>query len=557
VTKGAPGGAPGALQILDDATHLLRRAGAAPLLAFQAGSIPFVLGFVYFWTDMRTSAFGWEQAGTSSAAVAGLYVWMKCWQAVGARWLRARLAGDGPGAGAPPAAPGMVRTCVTQAAWQPLSLFALPAAALLTAPYGWVYAFFQGVTVTGESARARRHAMLWPGQNHVLIAVLSLFGFVVFVNVATAVLLAPALLKSLLGVETVFSRSPWWAMVNSTFFLIAAGITYLVVAPLSRTAYVLRAFHADSLRSGEDLRLDLRRLSRPARRAAAILLALAAGISAGNAGAGPATGWDAAPAAGAAPRGAGVPGARVAPAELERAIAEVIGRREFRWRLPREEPPASERSVVLRFLDNVTDTIAGWIRSAAEAVGRLVRWLAERFAPRGDLDLPWIGARRDYTTMVQWLLGGLLLLAGGLAGLALWRARRRRRGRVQAAVAIVPAALPEHESEADRAAPDDWLARAQELLDRGDLRQAVRAIYLSVLSYLARSGLIGLARHKSNHEYLAEVARRARARPEAAALFSEAVSVFDKTWYGCFEPDRDAVLSYGSTCQRLTSDAGR
>ncbi|MGH9797295.1 MAG: DUF4129 domain-containing protein, partial [Candidatus Polarisedimenticolia bacterium] len=263
------------------------------------------------------------------------------------------------------------------------------------------------------------------------------------------------------------------------------------------------------------------------------------------------------PVSSAATRVAGVPGVRVAPAELDRAIAEVIGRREFRWRLPREVPPASERSVVLRFLDNVTDTIAGWVRSAAEAVGRLVRWLAEHFAPRGDLDLPWSGARRDYTTMVQWLLGGLLLLAGGLAGLALWRARRRRRGAVQAAVAIVPAALPEHESEADRAAPDDWLARAQELLDRGDLRQAVRAIYLSVLSYLARSGLIGLARHKSNREYLAEVARRGRARPEAAALFSEAIALFDKTWYGRFEPDRDAVLSYGSTCQRLTSDAGR
>ena len=48
---GPPAGSPGAVEVLDEAIHLLRLAPAGALLSFYVGSVPFVLGFLFFWLD--------------------------------------------------------------------------------------------------------------------------------------------------------------------------------------------------------------------------------------------------------------------------------------------------------------------------------------------------------------------------------------------------------------------------------------------------------------------------------------------------------------------------
>lgn len=76
--------------------------------------------------------------------------------------------------------------------------------------------------------------------------------------------------------------------------------------------------------------------------------------------------------------------------------------------------------------------------------------------------------------------------------------------------------------------PEPMAQEASDHAARGDLREAMRAIYLALLGRLHARQLIRYDRHRTNREYIRDL----RARPEAQRLFAEAVDLFDPTWYG-------------------------
>ena len=130
-------------------------------------------------------------------------------------------------------------------------------------------AFYQNVTALAAAdagelpplvRKAARQAALWPRQNHTLLAVLLGFGFYVFLNWITVCLVVPMLVKMLLGVDTIFTRSPL-SLLNTTFLAAMLGLTYLCVDPILKAAYALRCFYGESLESGEDLKAELRRMA--------------------------------------------------------------------------------------------------------------------------------------------------------------------------------------------------------------------------------------------------------------------------------------------------------
>src|SRR5262245_10586209 len=84
----------GAIDFLEETFHLLRLAPASILVAYYLGSVPFVIGFLYFWTDMSRSAFAEERLAVSALVVTLLYMWMKAWQGVFAGLLHERVTGQ-------------------------------------------------------------------------------------------------------------------------------------------------------------------------------------------------------------------------------------------------------------------------------------------------------------------------------------------------------------------------------------------------------------------------------------------------------------------------------
>jgi hypothetical protein len=316
------------------------------------------------------------------------------------------------------------------------------------------------------------------------------------------------------------------------------------MAPVLKAAYVVRCFDGDSRRTGEDLKTAMRDVFGPAARTLLlpVLLALAA--------AGPAAAAEPAPGpAGAAP-------ARVAidPRALDDAIARVLERPRFAWRLPAAPPVERSTTIAGRFLDAVFDTLDGWWRSIRRVIERAVRWL-ERWMrritppPAAPGDTAWPRAAR-------WLTGILLALA--LAGLALvaWRARRPR-GALLAVAAPAPAAADPgvDDSEAAATAPEDWIGMARGFAERGETRLAARAAYLAMLSHLGNRGLLTLQRAKSNLEYRRELARRARGRPEIPDLFAECVGLFEPVWYGRRAADPGLVETLAARYEAMRAHA--
>jgi hypothetical protein len=255
-----------ATELIEESVHLLRSAPPAALAAYYLGSLPFVLAFLFFWTDMSRSPFADQHLAGSALVLTGIFFWMKFWQAIFARQLRAVLAGSPP---PPLRARQAARIFITQGALQPTGLFLLPLAVAAFLPLAWVYAFYQNLTALdqGDSAevgglvkKAVRQASLWPRQNHLALMEPSVFGLFVFLNWSIVCFLLPGLWKTLFGVESVFSRSAT-SLLNTTFFAAMFGLTYLSLDPIVKAIYALRSFYGESLRSGEDLKAELVRMN--------------------------------------------------------------------------------------------------------------------------------------------------------------------------------------------------------------------------------------------------------------------------------------------------------
>jgi hypothetical protein len=70
-----------AVDILEEAMHLLR-ANAFLLVPYYCGSLPFILGLLYFWTDMSTGADAWRRCSKAAWGLTLLFIWMKTWQSL-------------------------------------------------------------------------------------------------------------------------------------------------------------------------------------------------------------------------------------------------------------------------------------------------------------------------------------------------------------------------------------------------------------------------------------------------------------------------------------------
>ena len=539
----------GAIELIEEATQLLRTAPAAVWASYYLGTLPFVLGLLYFWADTSRDPFANQHLTAAALGMALLFLWMKFWQAVFARKLRALISVE-------PAAPWNFsrgrRVFLAQAVLQPSGLFLLPLSLLPVLPFAWVYAFYQNLTALddGEAAPLRRlfkkscrQAALWPRQNHVGLAILLGFGFYVFLNWATVCFVLPGLAKMVFSVESVFARSGA-SLLNTTFFAAMFGLTYLSVDPIAKAVYVLRCFYGESLESGEDLKAELKQFvfqTKPI--AASILLALTL------AGAARLNGAEAPPPT-APDSGRQVSQAGISPPALDRAINEVIQQRKYTWRMPREKVEAkdAEKGIIGRFFERVKNLLRKWYVAMRDWLEEFLRKLfkGERSSAGGS-GYGWIVALQFllYALVAAVVIALLFLLYRVLRG------RRPHTAPIQSEAIQSGPDLADENVGADQLPEDGWIKLARELLERGELRLAVRAFYLATLAHLAGRNLISLAKFKSNRDYERELRRRGHSFPDLLSAFGETVSVFDRIWYGLHEVSSELVQQFAANVERI------
>ncbi|MDB6112010.1 MAG: hypothetical protein JWR69_3760 [Pedosphaera sp.] len=540
----------GGIELVEEAIHLLRMAPGAAIAGYYLGSLPFILGLLYFWADMSRSPFAYQHLAEASLGLALLFLWMKWWQALFTNNLRAHLSGQAP----PPLSVRRgFRILLIQTALQPTAFIMLPLAVLPSAlPFGWFYAFYQNVTAltdgeTGEVSavfkRSYQQSLLWPGQNHIILALLVGFGFCVFINLVSVCFALPQLMKMLFGIESVYTQSPF-SLLNTTFFAAIFGLTYLCVDPIIKTVYLLRCFYGESLKSGEDLKADLRQYSASTKGMAAGFILLVCLIC-------------------GAPLKAAEPAplpetpettttARISPPALDRSIEEVMHRPKYTWRMPREklaEAPSTTEGPVARFFTMVFKAIKNGLKATIQWLADFFeRWFKREAKPTGEkTSFNWIGTLQGFFFVVL----AVVVSALAIFLLRAWQQRRRKDEPV-ASQAILP--IPDLADEnvgAEELPEDGWIKMGRELLGRGELRLAMRAFYFASLAHLSARNLITIAKFKSNRDYERELRRRGHAVPNLLSLFGENVSVFDRSWYGMHTVDPDMVNQFASNVERI------
>jgi hypothetical protein len=321
------------------------------------------------------------------------------------------------------------------------------------------------------------------------------------------------------------------AVLNTSFLAAVTGLTFLCVNPLVKAVYVLRCFYGESLVTGEDLRAEWR-----ARLPAALGLALILVFSGSNA-------------------SAQAEATRSENAErLNESIERVLERPEFAWRFPRGTRPEQleeDRNWLQRQWDSFTAIVKRSGQKIREWYWKYRSWVTDwlrsgRFRSRDRGGSDWAGS-------VQLLVFAVLAGVVCVLVMFLWRAWRRRKtvGAVQAqAVPGVPDVADERVLATELPA-DGWLRQARELMEAGELRLALRAMYLASLSHLAQAELIRVASFKSNRDYERELTRRARHRDELLRAFGENVAVFERSWYGWHEVTREMLARFGANVERI------
>ncbi len=530
-----------ASDLLEEAVRLLRAAPASAWLAYFIGTVPCMLGALYFLADMSRSAYASERLIGSSGALAGVWLWMKCWQAVFTCRLRAELLLLDP----PHWTAGRVaRLALSQIALQPAGLVLRPLALLLTIPYVWTATFFQNVTVLGDGEpgglwalgrRAFAQCLLWPLQAHLATSLLTGFGFFVWLNIGIAMFVVPQLAKMFFGVESQFTQHPS-GLLNPTFFAASIAALYLCLDPLRKAVNVLRCFYGSSLRSGADLAVQLKAVRQPAAHVAT--LAASFFLFLGTLGAGSA-------------HAAMKEEPKVSPTELSQSLDDVLERREYAWRAPRERQTQVEDT---SWFGKLRKDFSEWVEKSATKIGRwfsrttkkIVDWLF----PDKDFKAKDPGGFLSWFSNVRVIFVTLLVVAAIVLIVMLTRRRLPFSAAQAEPVAPVPDLNEEHVT-ADQLPEDGWLQLARELMQSGQFRLALRASYLAGLAHLGHRELIRLAKYKSNRDYDRELQRRARANPELLTAFDRNLLAFERGWYGEHEVTSETLGDFSQNLERI------
>lgn len=489
------------LDILEEAVNLLRSAPLETAAVYLIGAAPLTLGFLFFLADMNRSPYAYEHLPWASLALAFLYVWKNSWQAIFMAKLYNQLSPS-------EAEPSPSQAILMQASLQPLGL-------LLPLPFPWITAFFRNVALYAALGRpdalraARRQSVYATRQNWGVLLIVALGSVLLFANVLVAIVALPQLARSFLGIEGDLARLGS-GIVNPTTLGVAAAITWLAVDPLLDAVYTLRCFYGESVATGADLRASLRRL-----------VAIALFIVTAHA-------------------------QTIDEKQLDHAIDQVVHQREFTWRAPRPAGSGPQGKWV------------GWYRSAVRMAQdlwdlvwkKLVEWLSPEREQSGNGK----DASVNRKAMLALIVFIVALIAAGVVVFIL----RRKRSVVVAAQAVTAAPavnLADESLTADRLPESEWLALADEWMEKGDFRLALRAMYLGSLNYLSARDLVSLRRWKSGLDYRRELARRARSKPDLPLAFSRSVAIFEQGWYGKHSVDRTMAEALANGLNEMRAHA--
>jgi hypothetical protein len=234
---------------------------------------------------------------------------------------------------------------------------------------------------------------------------------------------------------------------------------------------------------------------------------------------------------------------------LDRQIERVLQNPEFSWREP--SAPAhypKQKSIFEHWM--------GSIRQMLLSLGNWIDWLLKSLLKTFDLKPPIAQPAPPEAPLSSGLFNalGYLFWAAFAGTLILFVIRVLKLKATRRPLPIVPLQKPDLADEAIEAnqLPDnEWYALAREKIAAGEFRQAQRALFLAILSYLASHRFITVERWKSNSDYEKELGRKAKRLSELPALFAQSRLGFERCWYGADSVTPEDLESYNNIYERI------
>lgn len=188
--------------------------------------------------------------------------------------------------------------------------------------------------------------------------------------------------------------------------------------------------------------------------------------------------------------------------EDKRKLAEILRREEYRKTLPKQENLIQRKWREFR------------------------EWMRENFPKSSPVSAPSEEGVKSVSVVMQFVIFGLVLAVIGylfyrFAPFLRERFKRRARPANEERVIL-------GEKLAANETADNLFAEAERLAREGDLRGAIRKGYIALLCDLSDRKIIGLARHKTNRDYLRDV----RASGELHENLKNLTGSFERHWYG-------------------------
>jgi hypothetical protein len=542
--------------LVEEGTHLLRRAPASLWLVYYLGSVPFVIYLFYFWSDMSRSGFAEGRLLESSLILAILYAFMKIMQA----WFCDGLMGMVQGRERRDRMPwrGWLRLIASQMWVHATAPWVLVISFATMLPLPWTYAFYHNVTVLAVDhfRRGGRHRTLlaqamsqsqWQfAQQVTLLALLHVAALLVYLNILIGILGGMFLAKSFSGSENLMSLTRGSLILTTPMQALIISLTYLAMNPLVKSIYVLRCFYGAARRSGADLEVRLRAIRAASGVLVAFVLFMTCGTLQGSeAGARPVL-TEKAP--------------TVSSERLDRSIRDTLRQSEFEWRMPREKMNDDrEKSFLGSTMRSFTDWLNASLEEIGKALGDLMDWIFggkdknDGISAGGNTGSAAAGAWIGFMPYLLRALGILLVLALAWMLFRYWR--QTRKTALVESVAVPEVNLESEHIVASQLPENEWLRLAREKMEAGDYRLALRALFLATLAHLGDKRLLHISRTKSNGDYVRELGWRAKGRADLNESFHQQVRTFDWVWYGWHEVSPDLMARFQEQHERITTHA--
>ncbi len=496
------------IRLIEEAIVLLRRQDMRSWSQYLLAAVPFLLTLLLFFRDM-SSGYLADRCAVESLACTLAFLWASAWKAKFGATLLTSM--NGPAASSQQGS--FFRALYLQSILQTLKLLVLPFAIVSIFPIAWTTSFFRNATIESgltnttlrqAISKSARRAGVNGRANWLALAILIVIFLIAFINVYMLVGLLPLLLRMFTGIESMFTRD-LGSLVHFNVLCVVLAITWLIFDALLLSYAVVRCFYTEARSDGRDLLA----LLRPVAAAPLIVLTLAT------------------------PK---LEADTISHEKLSIAVKQAAQSSDYDWlRVGQHTSQAADNTFAAslnRDLTAVVHAVRSWLRSFRNWVRRLLETDKPDVTPEAAFPL---------SADVRWLLYALAALVLIAALFIVFRSMNKSsEPHLISSASIQTPDLNKDQVLASDLPEEEWLRMARECIAQGELRLAVRALYLSNLSHLDSLHFIQIARSKTNSIYEREL----RLRPHSSAVsvpFAQSNRNFERAWYGFHQVTPDFV----------------